>query len=79
MLIPVNVEPFCMIAGYLGLFGFFLAGLPGIFALACGLVGLGKLRDKPGQKGNVRAWTGIVLGVLQCILLAWFAYLALTA
>ena len=75
MLIPVNVEPFCMIAGYLGLFGFFFAGLPGIFAVASGLVGLNQLKQRPDRKGLARAWTGIALGLVQCMLLIWLIFM----
>ena len=75
MLIPVNVEPFSMIAGYLGIFGFFFAGLPGIFAVASGIVGLSQLKHRPESKGIARAWTGIALGTIQCILLIWLIFL----
>ena len=75
LLIPVNVEPFSVIAGYLGLFGFFLAGLPGVIAIACGVAGLKRLKQNPKRRGVSRAWTGIVLGFLQCVMLGWFIYL----
>lgn len=75
MLIPVNVEPFSMVAGYLGIFGFFFAGLPGLFAVASGIIGLKQLKLKTESKGVARAWTGIVLGTIQCILLTWLIFL----
>lgn len=78
LLIPVRVEPVCMLSGYLGLFGFFFAGLPGIFAILTGVLGLRNLKKEPRLKGVSRAWTGIVLGILQCLMLCWFAFMAVT-
>jgi hypothetical protein len=61
-IVPVNTSGWAIAAGYLGLFS--LLGLPGPFAIACGIVALVRLRKQPGVRGHVRAWIGILLGGL---------------
>lgn len=65
--LPFNTDPVAITAGYLGPCGFFFCGLPGPIAVALGGWGLQRLDRRPGARGHVRAWTGIVLGVLQTL------------
>jgi hypothetical protein len=60
-----------IIAGYCGLFGIII-WLLGPFGLIVGFLALGDLKANPHKKGHGRAWTGIVLGGLETLLLAYF-------
>lgn len=63
-------------AGYLGIFGFFFCPL-GIGAFVCGILGLRDLKAHPHKNGAGRAWTGIVLGAIQVLLmLGWLVAIA---
>jgi hypothetical protein len=59
-------------AGYLGIFGFFFCPL-GIAGLVTGLLALRDLKRSPHKNGAVRAWTGIVLGALQIVMMIVWA------
>jgi Domain of unknown function (DUF4190) len=66
LLIPVNVDPISMIAGYLALFGILFVFL-GPIVLGMGLVGLRRIRRDSKLRGVGRAWTAIVLGGLETV------------
>jgi len=68
-------NPAALMAYYLGLFSLFpLLGLPlGIAALALGIAGLRRRRERPVIKGSVHAWIGIVLGGITTLL--WGAWI----
>ena len=59
-LLPVNRSTLAIIAGYLGLFS--IAVIPAPFALACGILALRDLRDRPDVGGRGRAIFAIVAG-----------------
>lgn len=64
--LPVNTSVWAIAAGYLGLFSVLM--FPAPFALATGILALRSLKRNPGLRGHVRAWLGIVLGLLFTIL-----------
>ena len=68
MLIPVNPDPVSLIAGYLALFSILLIPL-GLVAFALGLWGRLRIRANPNLTGIQRAWTGIILGGLETLVL----------
>jgi hypothetical protein len=61
-IVPVNTSGWAIAAGYLGL----LSPVPifAPFAIITGVVALIHLKKNPGMSGTVRAWVGIVMGVL---------------
>lgn len=65
-----------MIAGYLGIFGFFMCPL-GPFALALGIKGLADLKKNPHKNGSLRAWTGIICGGIQTAVCLIWLFMAL--
>lgn len=67
VLLPVAVDPVCLLAGYLGLLS--LLGFFAPFGLALGIWGLVRLRNNPGQRGHVRAVIGIVGGAIGMVVL----------
>lgn len=69
LLIPVRPEPVSLIAGYVGLAGFLLCGLPGPLAIGLGIWGLYRIKANPELKGKSRAIVGIALGIVQTILI----------
>jgi hypothetical protein len=72
-LMPSHVSGWAVAAGYLGLFTLICVGVPGPFALVAGIKGLRQIRRQPDLNGRVRAWVGIVFGVLGCCLLGFIA------
>jgi len=63
---PVNTNLWAIAAGYLGLVS--VLGIFGPPALICGIVALIQLKARPGVRGHVRAWLGIVMGSLGTVL-----------
>jgi len=76
MIVPINVAPLALIAGYAGL-GAFLC-LPAPIALLLGVLALRDLEKRPDRTGKGRAWFGVVTGVVGtlCLLLGVVARLA---
>ena len=72
-LLPVGRPGSAIAAGYLALFGFIIPFL-GVGALACGIVALGTLKQRPDLIGRGRAILGIVAGGLST--LWWLIVLA---
>jgi hypothetical protein len=68
LVVPVNVAPLALIAGYLG-FASFLC-LPAPLALLVGILALRDLATRPDKVGKGRAWFGIVTGAIGTLLLA---------
>ncbi len=64
--LPVGTPFSAVIAGYLGLVSVLL--LPAPFALIFGIIGLHRIRAKPGLHGAGRCWTGIVLGTIFTVI-----------
>ena len=60
VLIPVDTPWAAIAAGYAGLFSVLV--LPAPVALALGAIGLAQISRRPGSRGRVRCWVGIVLG-----------------
>lgn len=60
--IPVNVAPLALIAGYAGLAS--LLCVPGPIALLLGLLALRDLNQNPNRTGKGRAWFGIIAGTI---------------
>ena len=58
--VPMNCNPFAILAGYAGLTS--LLVIPAPFALILGIIALRSIRKKPGQRGKARAIFGIVMG-----------------
>ena len=73
--IPVNVAPMAMFAGYLGLFSLLM--IPAPFAILTGIMALVHLRKHPEKQGKVRAWIGVTLGVVGTIMLGLVIYASL--
>jgi hypothetical protein len=69
LLIPVKVNFWAFISGYLGLFSLLIVFGP--LALVTGIVGLQQLRRNPGQRGRGRAWFGIIMGTLASLVALW--------
>jgi hypothetical protein len=67
MVAPVNTNLWAIAAGYLGLLA--VLGIFAPFALVCGCIALHQLGSKPGMRGHVRAWLGIVMGGLGSLML----------
>lgn len=65
-LLPVGRPGSAIAAGYLALFGFIIPFL-GIGALACGVLALNTLRQRPDLIGRGRAWLGIIGGGLSTV------------
>ena len=65
LLIPVQVDPIALVAGYVGLFSLLLVPAP--IALGIGIWALVRLKGRTGIRGAGRAWTAIVLGLLGTI------------
>lgn len=67
LLLPMGPQSgFAIAAGYLGLFGLFLAPLS-ILAIIFGVLALRDLKSHPEKRGKGRAITGIVLGALVIV------------
>ncbi len=66
-ILPTHTSGWAVAAGYLGLFS--VLGFAAPFALVCGIIALRKLKQNPGLRGHVRAWIGIILGALGCVVL----------
>jgi hypothetical protein len=62
LVVPVNVSPWAMVSGYLGLFSVLLVFAP--FALVTGILALRDLKANPKRSGKGRAIFGIVMGSL---------------
>jgi hypothetical protein len=73
-LVPVNTDGWCIAAGYLGLFA--VLGIFAPFALITGILGLRSLNKRPGRRGHVRAWLGVVMGAM-CTLLYGMGLIAI--
>lgn len=71
MLAPINVSPWAIASGYLGLLTP-LCGVTGPFALLTGILALRQIKKNPQMGGHVRAWFGIVLGLLGSVILVFF-------
>ena len=70
LLLPMGPQSgFAIAAGYLGIFGLFLAPLA-LLAIIFGVLGLRDLKAHPAKRGKGRAITGIVLGSLVIVGLA---------
>lgn len=67
-IVPIGASPLAIIAGYLGLFSFLCVPAP--LAIIIGILALIDLRKHPEKRGHVRAWVGIVLGLLVVTILA---------
>ncbi|MEY3141912.1 MAG: hypothetical protein RLY21_405 [Planctomycetota bacterium] len=67
VLIPLAVDPVCLVAGYLGLLSLLMFFAP--FAIGFGIWGLVRLRNMPDQRGHVRAVIGIAGGCIGMLLL----------
>jgi hypothetical protein len=65
-LLPVGRPGSAIAAGYLALFGFIIPFL-GVGALACGVVALATLKQRPDLIGRGRAILGIVAGGLSTL------------
>lgn len=65
VLIPVAVDPICLLAGYLGLLSVLVVFAP--FAIGFGIWGLVRLRNDPTQRGHVRAVIGIASGSIMLV------------
>ncbi len=74
LILPVNTNGWAIAAGYLGLFS--VLGIFGPLALLCGAITLVQLKRRPGSRGHVRAWLGVVMGSLGSILLILFVIAA---
>ena len=72
--LPINTDPVALFAGYFGLCGFFLCGFPGPISLVLGIWALKRLQDHPGSRGHVRAWVGILLGLVQTVVGGLFLF-----
>ncbi|NOG54697.1 MAG: DUF4190 domain-containing protein [Planctomycetes bacterium] len=70
-ILPVNTSILAIVAGYLGLFSLLLVFAP--FALLCGILAVVDLNRRPGRYGHVRAWFGIIMGLLGSLLLVFIA------
>jgi hypothetical protein len=68
LVVPINTSIWAIAAGYLGLAAPILCFVPAPFAILCGVMALRELSRKPGTRGHVRAWVGIVLGTLWTLL-----------
>ena len=66
VLIPLAVDPVCLLAGYLGLLSVLVIFAP--FAIGFGIWGLIRLRSTPDQRGHVRAAIGIGGGCIGMLL-----------
>jgi Domain of unknown function (DUF4190) len=62
LLVPINVAPLALIAGYVGFASMFC--FPAPIALVLGVVALRSLAKNPQQTGKGRAWLAIVTGGL---------------
>lgn len=73
-LVPSHVSGWAVLSGYLGLVAIILLGIPGPFAILTGILALRQMRRDPSLNGKVRAWVGIVFGVVGtavlCLLVA---------
>jgi len=67
MLIPVGRSGWAIAAGYLGLLS--VLGIFGPFAIICGIMALREMKRTPSLHGAGRAWFGIIMGALGCVLL----------
>lgn len=65
VVLPINVDPWAIFAGYLGLFS--VLAIPAPFAIFTGIMALRSLKKNPGTRGHVRAWVGILGGSLAII------------
>ena len=63
-----------MASGYLGLVSIIFLGIPGPFAIGTGVLGLRQIKRHPDLRGKVRAWVGIVFGILGTALLGLFVF-----
>ncbi|MFM7073662.1 MAG: DUF4190 domain-containing protein [Planctomycetota bacterium] len=71
MLVPIGVSPWAIASGYLGLL-VPLCGVTGPFALLTGILALRQISKNPQMGGQVRAWVGIVLGLLGSLIFVFF-------
>jgi hypothetical protein len=65
LVVPINVSPWAMVSGYLGLFSVLLIFAP--FAIITGILGLSDIKANPNRSGKGRAIFGIVMGSLCMI------------
>lgn len=65
LLIPVNVSPWALASGYLGLFAVLLVPAP--LALLTGILALRDIKNNPKRAGKGRAIFGIIMGSLCSI------------
>ena len=76
-MLPNHVSGWAVASGYLGLVCLIFAGIPGPLAVVTGVLGLRQIRRRPDLNGRVRAWVGIVFGVIGTALLVfWVSVLA---
>jgi sugar phosphate permease len=68
MLIPVNVTPLALIAGYVGLFS--VLCFPAPISLLVGIAALQNLKKHPDKIGHNRAWFAIIMGAVGTLALA---------
>lgn len=68
LLVPINLSPLAVIAGYLGLFSVLL--IPAPFALLAGILAYRDINNNPKYGGKFRAIFGIVMGTLGSLGLA---------
>lgn len=78
LIVPVGPQSgSAIVAGYLAVFGVVIWPL-GFFGALVGVFALKDLKAHPEKKGHGRAWTGIVLGGLETLLLVWVVVNSLT-
>ena len=70
-IVPVNLSPWAVAAGYAGLFCMII--LPGPIALVLGLKALRDLDAHPDRRGRGRAVFGLIAGLLATVLLGGLA------
>lgn len=69
-LLPIRTSAWAIAAGYLGLLSPLMIFAPP--AIICGITALVRINKRPGLRGHVRAWVGIVMGLLGSTMLYWF-------
>ena len=73
--LPVGVPGTALLAGYLGLFSVLIVPAP--FALILGFIGLHQMKKGTHKYGKLRCWTGIIMGGVFTLLLAWLLIMAI--
>jgi hypothetical protein len=63
-LVSSHVSGWAVGSGYLGPISLIFLGIPGPIAILTGILGLRQIKRNPDLNGKVRAWVGIVFGIL---------------